>query len=118
TLLRHVLRLARMNKLRGPSKGPRRRSRPKASHCQVAQKYEGSLTTPNFRRTKSTHFAPKQQCAISSGTAKLGVSSTRSGRRDGSGIDWRDQDGNFEKLFRSACLPRCRLTALHKQRSV
>src|SRR5215471_15237803 len=49
-----------MNKLRGPSKGPRRRSRPKASHCQVAQKYEGSLTTPNFRRTKSTHVTPKQ----------------------------------------------------------
>src|SRR5262249_11586917 len=45
-----------MNKLREPSKAPRRRSRPKASHCQVALKCEESFAAPNlFNAARSTN---------------------------------------------------------------
>jgi hypothetical protein len=85
---------------------------PRGSSASTYPRRTTSVNSKGFRQGR-----PRSTWSLAMLNKRKSVSSTRSDRTGGSSPDWRDQDGNFEKSFRSACPPRCRLTALHKQRS-
>src|SRR5215471_7070987 len=67
-----------MNKLKGPRKAPRRRSRPKASHCQVPVKRKDHRPPPNpLNAARSTNdgLAVNERVAQSTADPKGAIGS-------------------------------------------